>query len=74
MMRVCILSKFPAKRKKQLVTLETSVENFEVETVYDESEVTLLLAELFYDALTLRRRFIDFGFMERDREGNYWRI
>ena len=69
-----ILTKFPAKQKKQIVILETLVENFEFDTIYDEGEVTLLLSELFYDALTLRRGFIDFRLMARDNEGNYWRI
>jgi len=66
----------PMKRKKYQVILRHALRTcFEGDGPWTEREITELLAPLTDDAATLRRGFIDYGLMTRDRSGrSYSRV
>ena len=69
------LTAWPAKRKKQLAALFFLAEKFEAGRTYTEKEVNALLDgwHAFRDPASLRRALIDWGFLERERDGSaYW--
>ena len=69
------LLKIPAQRKKFLVVLDELIKNFEPERTYSERDVNIILADFHDDFASLRRGFIDFGYMTRSKEGrNYRRV
>lgn len=69
------LKRFPAKEKKKLVVLRTISEQFEAERRYSEKEVNAVLQAIFDDFVTLRRYLIQYGFLQREKDGSaYWKI
>ena len=69
------LTKIPMQQKKLLVILDELIGQFEPGRRYSEAEVNEILADTYPDFATLRRRFIEFGYMTRSRDGtNYQRI
>lgn len=67
------LISFPAKAKKKIVILRKIAEQFEEGKQYAEKEVNSILAEIYYDIETVRRSLIEYGFMERTKDGSaYW--
>lgn len=69
------LLRLPVKEKKKRAILDFLVEHFEAGVVYVEQEVNGVLLEFTDDYTSIRRAaFIDYGYMQRDRKGNYWRI
>ncbi len=67
------LTRIPANRKKRLVVLRWLVEFFEDEVVYAEKEINEELKRHHWDCATLRREFIAFKLMARER-CMYWRL
>lgn len=67
------LKEIPASRKKRLVILMWLVNKFEPERTYTESEVNQILSNHHPDYATLRREFIGYQLMKRDR-GIYQRL
>lgn len=68
------LINFPSKAKKQVVVLSTIADQFEQDWQYTEPEVNAVLKEIHADFATLRRRLIEYGFMDRTPDGGaYWR-
>ncbi len=67
------IAKFPMKRKKFEVILRYALRLFEDEGPWDESEVNRRLETLSEDTATLRRGFIDHGWMTRDPGGRAYR-
>ena len=69
------IERFPMKRKKFEVILRYALRLFEDEGPWDESEVNRRLETLSDDTATLRRGFIDHGWMTRNSGGRaYHRV
>ena len=67
------ITQFPMKRKKFEVLLRYALQLFEDEGPWDEKEVNRRLETLADDTATLRRGFIDHGWMTRDPGGRAYR-
>ncbi len=67
------LRSIPAQRKKRVVVLRKLLERFEPGKDYTEREVNDILGRAHEDVATLRREFIMYGFMVRER-GIYRRV
>jgi biotin operon repressor len=66
---------FPAQEKKYLVLVRYALDAFEPGVEYGEREVNERLQRFHDDTARLRRSFVDYGFMRRDRDGGrYWRV
>ncbi len=67
------LDKFPSKEKRKLIVLQNIITHFELHKVYSEKEVNQILEPVYHDFVTVRRYLIEYGFMERNRDGTaYW--
>jgi len=67
------LTHIPASRKKRLVVLQWLVNQFDFETRYPEQAVNELLQRYHPDSATIRREFIGYQLMAREK-GVYWRL
>jgi hypothetical protein len=68
-----VLIRFPRKEKKKLVILTRIAAQFEKGRDYTEREVNSILEAIFDDYVTLRRYLIEYGFLDRERNGSrYW--
>lgn len=63
---------FPAKEKKKIVLLRKISENFKVGTKYSEKEVNRILERIYDDHVLLRRYLIEYGFLDRTRNGSIY--
>lgn len=64
---------FSAKEKKKVVVLRRILEEFERSRFYTEKEVNDVLRPIYADYVTLRRYLIEYGFLDRERDGSaYW--
>jgi DNA-binding transcriptional ArsR family regulator len=61
------ITSIPSSRKKRFVLLKWLVEKFECDRNYSEKEVNTLLKQHHEDCATLRREFIGYQMMSRDR-------
>ena len=61
----------PARQKKRIVVLRWLLEKFEPDRRYSHAEVNALIKRHHPDSAAIRREWIEFGFMDRDREA-YW--
>jgi DNA-binding CsgD family transcriptional regulator len=69
------MPRFPKKQKEKLVLLNRIVEEFEYGKKYREPELDAVLRLIHSDYVTLRRYFIEYGFMAREKDGSfYWRL
>lgn len=67
------LDQIPSKEKRKLIILQNIVKRFEINKVYSEKEVNSILKFVYNDFVTLRRYLIEYGFMERSKDGaEYW--
>lgn len=67
------LSQFPAKEKRKIIVLTHILTKFAKGKTYTEIEVNEILKQVYPDFATIRRYLIEYGFLERDREGrHYW--
>ena len=67
------LLKFPLKEKRKVIVLRQIFQRFEVGREYTEKEVNAILKALYPDYVILRRYLIEYGFLERTRDGSrYW--
>ena len=67
------LKSIPAQRKKRRIAYEVMIESFEMDKVYTEREVNIIIADFNDDFCTIRRDMISEKLL--DREGsNYWRL
>lgn len=67
------LLEFPKKEKRKIAILQHLIRKFEAGRRYTEKEINEKLKAVFADYVTLRRYFIEYGYM--DREGDcsfYW--
>lgn len=60
------LRSIPAQRKKRLICLEQIAELFERGKVYEEQELSEIIASVHEDYCTLRRDMVDEGIFERN--------
>ena len=69
------LRALPPKEKKKLVVLRAIADRFERGVRYSGKDVDELLSSIHEDRASLRRYLIEYGFMDRTRDGReYWRI
>ena len=67
------LDTFPSKDKRKYIIAQEIIQRFEVGKVYLEKEINAILKEIYPDFATIRRFFIDYGFMNRSDDGKeYW--
>ncbi|MBN1999997.1 DUF2087 domain-containing protein [candidate division KSB1 bacterium] len=67
------LRQFPKQQKRKLVLLKHIAEMFDRHEKYSEKQVNELLKKVQEDHVTLRRYLIEYGFMERKKDGSeYW--
>ena len=66
------LKSIPAQRKKKRIVLEEIAKAFELERIYSEREVNIIIAAFHDDFCTLRRDMISEGLFEREN-GQYWK-
>ena len=68
------LRECPAREKKKIVVLEVIARNFQPGRSYPEKEINRILERIYPDHAYIRRRLIEYGFLERTRSGSeYWR-
>ena len=69
------LKVFSSKEKKKIVILRKIAEQFEKNRQYTEKEVNNILADIYEDHVTIRRYLIEYGYMDRTKDGKaYWLI
>lgn len=67
------LKEFPKKQKRKIIILKHIIDKFEVDKKYTEKEVNEILEKIYFDYATIRRYLIEYGFMDRLRDGSqYW--
>ncbi|SET54377.1 transcriptional regulator [Oceanobacillus limi] len=67
------LESFPSKEKRKIIILQQIITNFDTTKKYTELEVNEILKSTFDDFVTLRRYLIEYGFMNRSKDGSsYW--
>ncbi len=67
------LTHIPAQRKKRYAVLAWLVRKFDEDRRYTEKEINEGLQRYHWDSATLRREFIGYGMMAREK-GAYWRL
>jgi DNA-binding transcriptional ArsR family regulator len=67
------LKSIPASRKKRWAILAWLVRQFDEDRRYPEKDLNAKLLERHWDSATLRREFIGYRMMARER-GTYWRL
>lgn len=66
------LSSFPAREKKKIVVLRKISTYFKEGTTYTEKEVNRILMRVYEDHVLLRRYLIEYGFLDRTRDGSVY--
>lgn len=65
----------PSKEKKKIVVFQYIMEKFEPGRIYSEKEVNEIIKAIIDDFVTARRYLIEYGYMDRKRDGSeYWVI
>ena len=61
------------KAKEQIVVLRRVLRSFAPDLRYQEKEVNEILGRSYGDYVLLRRLLVDYGFLDRKRDGSeYW--
>lgn len=63
------LLSFPAREKKKIVVLRKISTYFKEGVTYSEKEVNKILSRVYEDHVLLRRYLIEYGFLDRTRDG-----
>jgi hypothetical protein len=68
------LKEFPKKEKRKIIILNELVKRyFKAGKKYTEKEVNAILKPIYPDFVTIRRYLIEYGFLDRHRDGTaYW--
>jgi len=67
------LKEVSMREKSRIVVLEQLAGRFQKDKTYSEKEVNEILKKVSPDYVTLRRYLIEYGFMERKKDGSeYW--
>lgn len=68
-----IVKAFPAKEKKKIIILQHIMKEFTPNRCYKETEVNEIIMKFYNDFVTVRRYFIQYGFLDRKKDGaEYW--
>lgn len=68
-----IVKDFPAREKRKIIILKHLTKEFDREKKYSEKEVNNILKNFYDDIATIRRYLIEYGFLERTKDGKaYW--
>lgn len=66
---------FPSKEKRKIIVLQHILKRFDQDKKYSEKEVNDIIKTAHDDYVTVRRYFIEYGFMDRNSDGSqYWVI
>ena len=66
---------FPSKEKRKIMVLQHILKRFDQDKKYSEKEVNDIIKTAHDDYVTVRRYFIEYGFMDRNSDGSqYWVI
>jgi DNA-binding CsgD family transcriptional regulator len=66
---------FPSKEKRKIMVLQHILKRFDQGKKYSEKEVNDIIKTAHDDYVTVRRYFIEYGFMDRNSDGSqYWVI
>ena len=64
---------FPSKEKRKIMVLQHILKRFDQDKKYSEQEVNDIIKTAHDDYVTVRRYFIEYGFMDRNSDGSqYW--
>ena len=67
------LKVFSSKEKKKIVILRRIIREFHRDREYTEKEINEILKNIYGDYAILRRCLVDYGYMDRTRDGSkYW--
>jgi len=69
------LVKFPPKEKQRMIVLREISKQLEQDHIYNEKELNELLKGIYEDYVLIRRYLIEYGFLDRKKDGSqYWII
>ncbi len=69
------LARYPSRSKPLQLVLGVIAEHFAYGKLYTEQEVNDVLEPVYADYALLRRSLVDYGYMERKKDGSeYWRL
>jgi hypothetical protein len=69
------IKQIPQEGKKLLIILNYVIDAFAFDATYTEKEVNTILRRFHVDTASLRRAFVDHGFLARESDGTkYWRV
>ncbi|GCF95914.1 LytTR family transcriptional regulator [Enterococcus florum] len=69
------LISLPRKEKRKVIVLAKIAESFDSKKNYSEKAVNQVIQLFFEDFVTVRRYLIEYGFLNRTKDGqSYWRI
>ncbi len=67
------LISFSGKQKKKIVILTKIAQQFRSDVKYTEKEVNEIIREIYHDFAEIRRYLIEYGYMDRTKDGKeYW--
>ncbi|MCL2375831.1 MAG: DUF2087 domain-containing protein [Defluviitaleaceae bacterium] len=68
-----LIKRFPAREKKKIIVMQKIMDDFEAGVDYSEKEVNEIIKRYFDDFESVRRALIQYGFMDRTKDGTrYW--
>ena len=67
------LKRFPGREKQRVVVIREISKSIESGKKYTEKEINNVIKTFFDDYVTLRRYLIEYGFIDRKKDGSeYW--
>ncbi|UCZ52042.1 DUF2087 domain-containing protein [Bacillus shivajii] len=67
------IKQFPAKEKRKIVILKYLASKLETDREYSERDINDIIKKYYDDFVTIRRYFIEYGFVARHKDGSaYW--
>ncbi|MCP1223341.1 DUF2087 domain-containing protein [Sebaldella sp. S0638] len=67
------LKRFPGREKQRVVVIRELSKSIESGKKYSEKEINSVIKKFFDDYVTLRRYLIEYGFLDRKKDGSeYW--
>ncbi|GGE68416.1 DUF2087 domain-containing protein [Priestia taiwanensis] len=67
-----MLKTFAMKEKYKIIVLREIVKRFDSEATYHEKEVNEIIKAVYNDYVTVRRYLIEYGFLDRNRDGSQY--
>jgi len=68
-----LIKRFPAKEKRKIIIMQKIMGDFSAGIDYNEKEVNEIIKRFFDDFESVRRALIQYGFMDRTKDGTrYW--